>query len=220
MFKTELHCHSNDVSECARVDVNTIVEKYTKGGYSSLVLCNHFNAGTYKYLKCESWNEWIDKYIYGYTRLKKAAQGKLNIMLGMELRFTGASNDYLVFGVTEEFLRAHEYLYDMNIWDFHKLAKENGMLFIQAHPFRDGMTVVHPHALDGVEVFNGHMGHDSRNDIANAWADKFGLIKTSGTDFHYEDVPTNAGILTENEITSLSELVDVLKSGKYKLIKG
>jgi hypothetical protein len=63
------------------------------------------------------------------------------------------------------------------------------------------------------------MGHDSRNDIAEAWANKFSLIKTSGTDFHYADVPANAGILTENEITTMDELVDVLKSGNYELVK-
>ena len=40
------------------------------------------------------------------------------------------------------------------------------------------------------------------------------------TDFHYNDVPTNAGILTENEITSMEQLVDILKSGKYELIRG
>ncbi len=220
MFKTELHCHSIDVSQCARVDVDVIVKKFTDAGYSTLVLANHFNAGTYDYLQSTSWNDWIDKYIAGYKKLKEHAGNSLNILLGMELRFNSALNDYLVFGVTEEFLRAHDDIFDMNVWDFHKLARENGLLFIQAHPFRDGMTVIHPHALDGVEVFNGHMGHDSRNDIANAWADKYSLIKTSGTDFHYSDVPANAGILTDKEIKTISELVDVLKSGKYELIRG
>lgn len=220
MFKTELHCHSNDVSECARVDVNTIIDKYTKGGYSSLVLANHFNAGTYAFLKCTDWQDWVDKYINGYKKLRDAAQGKLNILLGMELRFTENTNDYLVFGVTEEFLRAHPYLYQMRLWEFHKLAKENGMLVVQAHPFRSGMTVCWPDQLDGVEVFNGHMGHDSRNDIALLWAEKFGLIKTSGTDFHYADVPANSGIKTDVEITDMNLLVDILKSGNYELIMG
>ena len=81
------------------------------------------------------------------------------------------------------------------------------------------MTVVRPCFLDGVEVFNGHKGHDSRNEIAYEWAKRFNLIKTSGTDFHYIDTPINAGIETDFEITSLDTLVDVIKSGNYKLIK-
>ena len=219
MFKTELHCHSSDVSACARVDADIIIEKFTSAGYSTLVLSNHLHAWTQSHIKSESWDELVDKFIGAYENLKEKAQGKLNILLGCELRVKGSSNDYLVFGITEEFLRAHENLIDLNIWDVHKLTSENGMLLIQAHPFRDGMTVVHPHAIDGVEVFNGHKGHDSRNDIADAWANKFGLIKTSGTDFHYEDVPANAGILTDSEIKTMDELIATLKSGKYELVK-
>ena len=79
------------------------------------------------------------------------------------------------------------------------------------------MTVIRPDVLDGVEVFNGHFGHDSRNDIANMWADKFNLIKTSGTDFHYITSPANGGIFTEKEITTMDELVETLKSGNYTL---
>ncbi len=219
MFKAELHCHSCDVSQCARVDVDTIVDKYTRGGYSTLVLTNHFNSGTYDFVKAESWQDWVDKYMYGYTKLKERAGDKLEVLLGMEIRFNCNINDYLVFGITEELLRANENLFEMNAEKFSRFAKENGLLFIQAHPFRDNMTITSPYLLDGVEAFNGHKGHDSRNEIADEWADKYGLIKTSGTDFHYHDVPTNAGIMTDEKITSMPQLVEILKSGRYTLIK-
>ena len=219
MFKTELHCHSSDVSQCARVDAQIITEKFVQAGYSTLVLTNHFNASTYRHLGCSSWDEWIEKYVQAYENLRDLTKGRLNILLGAEFRFKENINDYLVFGLTKEFLKKHEYVYDLNIWDFHKLARENGLLVIQAHPFRDGMTITHPDALDGVEVWNGHMGHNSRNDIAELWADKYGLIKTSGTDFHYADVPANSGILTDFEITDMAQLISTLKSGKYELIK-
>ena len=217
MFKTELHCHSNDISECARVSTTDIINKFTAKGYSTLVLANHFNSGTMRYVGAGNWDEWVDKYISGYEKLRKEAEGKLNVLLGMELRFNENNNDYLVFGVTEELLRSIPDIFDMNPGSFHKLAQENGCLFVQAHPFRNGMVVTRPDFLDGVEVFNGHLGHDSRNDIARMWAEKFNLIKTSGTDFHYNDSPANGGILTENEITSMSQLIEVLKSGNYTL---
>ena len=219
MFKTELHCHSKDVSACARVDVETIVKRYTEGGYTSLVLTNHFGDFSYDYLHATDWNSFIDIFVGGYEKLKEYAKGKFNVILGMELRFKGSPNDYLVFGPDEEFLREHPYLYEMKVWDFHKLCREKGYLLIQAHPFRNGMTVTAPWDIDGIEVFNGHMGHDSRNDIAEAWANKYNLIKTSGTDFHYVDVPTNAGIMTECEITSMPQLIEIIKGGSYTLIK-
>ena len=217
MYKTELHCHSKDISECARVSTQEIIDKFVEAGYSTLVLTNHFARGTMNHMNPVDWNDWVDKYIAGYEKLKNDAQGKLNILLGMELRFDENCNDYLVFGITEEFLKKYPNLFEMNPYSFHDIAKENGCLLIQAHPFRNGMTVIRPDVLDGVEVFNGHFGHDSRNDIAEAWADKFGLIKTAGTDFHYITSPANGGILTEKEITTSKELVEVLSSGNYTL---
>lgn len=217
MFKTELHCHSKDISQCARVSYEEIIDKFTAAGYTTLVLANHFNTGTKNSLGATTWDEWIDKYVGGYKNLKSCAEGKLNVLLGMELRFDENCNDYLVFGITEEFLRKYDGMLQMRPEEFHKIATENDCLFVQAHPFRNGMTVINPAHLDGVEVFNGHFGHDSRNEIANAWADKFGLIKTAGTDFHYTTSPANGGIITEEEITSESQLVEILKSGKYTL---
>lgn len=220
MFKTELHCHSKSVSACARVSNEDIIEKFTQAGYTSLVLANHFNKDTQGFLGCsESYQDFVTAYLKGYEDLKNAAKGKLNIILGMELRFTQNSNDYLVFGITEKFLRANENMFYMNPESFSKISREAGLLFVQAHPFRNTMTVIRPCFLDGVEVYNGHKGHDSRNEIADMWADKFGLIKTSGTDFHYPDVPANAGIITDVEITDGTQLVEILKSGNYSLIK-
>ncbi len=217
MFKTELHCHSKDISQCACVSYEEIIDKFTEAGYKTVVLANHFNSSTKEYHKAATWDEWIDKYVSGYKGLKECARGKLNILLGMELRFDENCNDYLVFGVTEEFLRKYDGMLQMNPESFHKIAQENGCLFVQAHPFRNGMTIVRPDALDGIEVFNGHFGHDSRNEIADMWADKYGLLKTSGTDFHYITSPANGGILTNEEITSIQQLVEVLKSGNYTL---
>jgi hypothetical protein len=194
-----------------------IINKYKEAGYTTLVLANHFNRGTQGFLRCEEYGDFITAYLKGYEDLKNDAQGVLTVLLGMELRFEENSNDYLVFGVTEEFLRNNPPLYDMNPESFSKLAKENGLLFVQAHPFRNSMTVVNPRFLDGVEVFNGHMGHDSRNEIANMWAEKFNLIKTSGTDYHYITSPANGGIFTEEEITDMNQLVEILKSGNYTL---
>ena len=219
MFKTELHCHSNDISACARVNTQDIINKFYSAGYSTLVLTNHFTQGTLDHVGAKSWDEWIDKFVGAYEKLKKDAEGKLNILLGLELRLNDSDNDYLVFGATEDFLRKMGNIFNMWPEDFHRLANENGCLFVQAHPFRNHMKIKRPDCLDGVEVFNGHFGHDSRNDIAELWAEKFKLIKTAGTDFHYNESPANGGILTECEITSSEQLVEILKSGNYTLNK-
>lgn len=217
MYKTELHCHSKDISQCARVGREEIIETFVNSGYSTLVLTNHLSQYTMDVICPNDWVGFVDKFYNEYENLKKEADGKLNILFGAELRFNGNSNDYLVFGLTKEFLYEHPDIFDLHAEKFHNLAKENNMLFIQAHPFRNWMMVIDPRMLDGVEVFNGHMGHDSRNEIANMWAEKYNLIKTSGTDYHYITSPANGGIFTEEEITDMGQLVEVLKNGNYKL---
>ena len=132
-------------------------------------------------------------------------------------RDVGKAKPYLIFGLTEEFLTSHPDLHLMTLKSFSALARENGLLVVQAHPFRNGMRVMPPEYLDGIETFNGHRGHDSRNPIADAWAKRYGLIETSGTDFHHPTQSGVAGILTDQPITSMNELVSVLKSGNYTL---
>ena len=152
--------------------------------------------------------------------IRDAADGRLNVIFGAELRFRYALNDYLLYGATPEFLLAHSDIFEMTPREFSEIARDAGVLFVQAHPFRNDMMVINPAYLDGIEIFNGHTGHDSRNDVAELWAKKYSLIPTSGTDFHYNHVPANAGILTENEILDMQSLVQTLKSGNYTLIKG
>ncbi|MBR4895857.1 MAG: PHP domain-containing protein, partial [Clostridia bacterium] len=95
-----------------------------------------------------------------------------------------------------------------------------GGCVIQAHPFRHGMVVTNANAVDAVEIFNGHPGHNSNNDIAEAWARKYGKIMTSGTDHHNPDHMPDAGIRTDFPITSEAVLIETLKSGAFTLIRG
>ena len=42
VFKTELHAHSEECSECACFPAEKVAEDYIKAGYTTLVLTNHF----------------------------------------------------------------------------------------------------------------------------------------------------------------------------------
>lgn len=217
-YKTELHCHSKDASGCAHESVEGIVEKYLKYGYSTICLTNHFQP-TGNFLDKDEWMAKIERKYAAYDKLVKAADGQLTILFGLEFRFIQSSNDYLVFGFTREWLenQSPEILKN-GIGSFTALARPEGILTIQAHPFRSGMVVTNPNDVDGIEVFNGHPGHNSRNEIADFWAEKNGKMKTSGTDHHDPAHMPRGGIETDVKITSESQLVEVLKSGNYRLL--
>ena len=231
-FKTELHCHTGDVSNCGQENAEYIVSRYLEAGYTSLVVANHMSFYTFtgsrkKYPefleetgKSDCWQSKVDFFMTGYENLVKAADGKLNIILGMEFREFNPKieNDYLVFGVTEEWLRASEKITEMSIKEMSAYVHESGMLIYQAHPFRNGMSVIDPQYLDGIEVFNGHIFHNSRNKVANLWADIHGLKRTSGTDFHEAKHVLIGGILTDYPIETTEQLVETLKNESYELI--
>ena len=213
-YKTELHCHSKDASGCSHESAEGIVEKYLAAGYTSIVLTNHFCPDSMD-------NDWMAKVAQkydAYDKLVNAADGRLNILMGMEFRFFDDSNDYLVFGFDREYLESRPDILKERIRDFVKKGREHGIMTIHAHPFRFGRLTVNPADLDGIEVFNGHSGHNSNNDIAYMWAQKYGKIMTSGTDHHDPHHIPNGGILTDEPVTSVTQLIEILKSGNYELI--
>ena len=215
-FKTELHAHTSEVSPCGHVTAPDVADRFIQEGYTSLVITNHYSAYIIDNLK-GSWREKMDHYMYPYYLMREHAADRLNVILGCELRFEGNYNDYLIYGITEEFLRENPDLHKMSLRSFTPLARENGFLVVQAHPFRNEIQIVPPELLDGMETFNGTPSYDGRNTIANEWAKRYNLIRTSGSDFHNPDQHGTGGILTSAAIRTGEELVTVLKSGNYIL---
>lgn len=214
MYKIETHCHTSEVSGCSRVTAEETAKLYKKAGYSAIILTNHFSESTFKHVR-GGWKERIDFFMKGYHKLYNLAVD-MDILLGMELRCSDSHNDYLVYGITESFLRRHNSskssLTGMKVNEASEIIRSNGLLMYQAHPFRNKMKVVDPALLDGIEVYNGHKNHASRNDIAEMWADKYHLKKISGSDFHYPLHEGRGGILCEHRITNNKELLEVLNN--------
>jgi len=209
----ESHLHTAEVSPCARVPAARAVEMYIAARYDGIVVTDHFAPGWVEPETEESHEAFIARYLTGYRTALAAANGRLTVLLGTELRFEGSANDYLVYGVTEKFLLTNPSLCQMRPREFSVLARENGLLFYQAHPFRNGMKVMAPEILDGIEIHNGNPRHDSRNDIATAWAEKFGLPGLSGSDFHQEEDLGRGGFYSDSRIMDNKQLVNALKSG-------
>ncbi|MBR6709716.1 MAG: PHP domain-containing protein [Clostridia bacterium] len=223
-YKTELHLHTSEVSNCVDAPTKEAADLYAEAGYQTVVITNHMSRFTYKNKRFDHsdwpWERKVEYYMNGYHTLVEAAAGRFDVLLGMEFRAEPSGSDYLVYGVTEEFLLSCPDLMALSVKDLSALLHENNMLLYQAHPFRNGMRVTDPGLLDGIEVYNGHIKHDSRNDIAQIWADRFGLLQVSGTDFHHIIQNPAAGILTDEPIRTNDQLLSVLRGGNFTLIRG
>ncbi len=217
----EMHLHTKETSNCANISGKVAVEEYINAGYDGIVVTDHLSPSTYMKYGREllPWNKKVDFFLRGYNAVKDAANGRIDVLLGMELRFrtSEGDNDYLVYGINEEFLYKTPKLLEMNIREFYELAHKNGFLVFQAHPFRVGMKVTNPKNLDGVEIFNGNPRHNSSNDIAVAWAKKYDLLVTSGSDYHeIEDLGTG-GIYFDRLLKDNKTLVEEILKREYEI---
>ncbi len=215
-YKYELHCHTGCTSRCGSVEPERIVELYRQHGYSGIVVTDHYSPLTFR----PNWNpqKQIDFYLEGYRRMKAAAGDDFTVLLGMELRHYATGNDYLVYGVTEEFIYNAGNLMMCGAKKMKKICEKNGFLYMQAHPFRPYITRCNPKYIDGVEVYNGKTPK-SENDKAYAWAKANGKIMVSGSDFHKEEHVARGGIITKNIIKSNADLLQILQKGDYTLVK-
>ena len=213
MFLTETHMHTKLASPCCHVDPAVSVPEYAAKGYTTLVITDHFKRFCREHYQKQDPTAWIDHYLSGYRIACKAAEriGGMHILLGMEITFDENANDYLVYGPTEEDLYREPAMYTWGLRRFHDYAAEQGWLVIQAHPFRNHMSVTPPHHIDGIEVCNANPRHDSRNDIATSWANKFQLLKTAGSDYHQLEDLARGGIITDAPITSTAELMEAIR---------
>lgn len=219
----EMHAHNVEVSTCAVATAKEMIEYYEGKGYTGIVSTNHMNHSTFYRAGLDDapWDKKVDHFMKGFNLLKEAAGDKYNIIFAMEICFYNNPNDYLVYGVTEEFLRKHGDVMAMSMKQFSNLARKNGMLFLQAHPFRRDLTVANWEYLDGYEVFNGNPRHKSCNEIAEMWAKYHNKnIVVAGSDFHEKGDEGIGGVYFEKEIKTPEELVEELKKGNYTLKKG
>ncbi len=215
----EMHCHTSEVSGCGKVAAAETVQLLKEQNYSGVVITDHFTPGGIKNMPITDWKTYVDMFLVGYRAAKEYESDDFRVLPGAEIRFPENDNDYLLLGITEQFLYDHPYLNRTSLRECSEIAHRNGVLIIQAHPMRNSMTIMRPDFLDGYEVYNGNKRHNSRNEIADAWASLNFKIKTSGSDFHeYEDL-ARGGIYFNQKIQTPQELVSALKSGDYELKK-
>ena len=215
-FKIELHAHTKPVSSCSDILPEELVKIYSSLGYDGIVITNHFTHGQFGDV---SKNEALKRYYDDFLKAEEAGKNEgIRVYFGSEIRFTENINDYLIYGLDMPMLeKIYDYL-PLGIEKFRSEIKMDKSLFIQAHPFRKGITVVDETLLDGMETFNMHPHHNSKVGVAVRHAAKNGInITTAGSDCHHVNCD-NEGLaaLRVKELPENSfELASILKSGDY-----
>ncbi len=214
-YKYDLHVHTSPVSTCADFSPAEAAERYACMGFDGFVLTNHFTPlGLEKH---SSGKDYAEYFLNDYYETKIAGKKLgVDIILGMEIRFPENCNDYLVYGISEDDVyTCSEYL-KSDYKTFYREFKSDKNIIIQAHPFRNNITLCDLDYVDGVEVFNLHPGHNSRLGIAAKLVkENPGLIITGGTDFHHEGHQGMCAMCTSKKIKSSIDLAALINSGNY-----
>lgn len=215
-YKYDLHTHTGPVSLCASIDPKELVEIYYKNGYNGIVLTDHYSPMTF-YKNIVSPQRHIEEYLKSYRMLKDYCGNDFTVLLGLELRHYATANDYLIYGVEEDWLIKQG---NMLLWNEKKMSEEvhnAGYLAYQAHPYRPFIRRCETELLDGIEVFNGHT--DSASNLkAYHRAVKYNMPMISGSDFHSRKDSPKGGIITDSVIKNNQQLLEILKNKEYEII--
>lgn len=226
-----MHLHTAGNSKCALEMPADIAKLYHQKGYGGIVCTNHFNrhdldvymGGKYKLI-----DDKIQDYLKGYYELKKECEKYgIDVFLGLEAspdfctyyKLLPPYGEFLIYGITPELLRESGVdILNMDQKELFDWCNQHGLIMIQAHPYRMICTILDERYMHGMEVANLHPGQNSRNDKAEKFASERDFIKTGGSDFHFAG-GEGGGIILDRAPVDEKDLVQLLKSGNYQIIR-
>lgn len=225
MFQYELHSHTSECDRDAYLSARELVHLYKDSGYDGMVITDHYIERFYTLwfpdeVKGLTHEQQVTRWLKGFrTARDEGEKIGFTVLPGAEVRFDHCPNDYLLYGLHEDFFYTVPRLNELhNLNELLALMPAN-VCVVHAHPFRDGMIVdTPPQNLFGMEVFNGGT-EEFRNGLARQFADHYRLAPTSGSDIHDMSRLAKGGIITERRIQTPEDLSSVLRSGAYRLIE-
>ena len=223
MYKYELHAHTSECDRVADLSGAELVKAYADKGYSGMVITDHYFSLFFDWFRDElagkSHQQILSLWLRGYDSARNEGE-KLGftVLPGAEVRIDGTVNDYLIYGLEEKDFFTLPLLNRMKHMDAVMDILPEYACVVQAHPFRNNMTVCDPSRLFGIETYNAGT-EPFRNEMAKRFAEHYKKRMTSGSDCHGQDAVGKGGILTDLPIGSSADLVHILQSGNYSLIQ-
>ena len=216
-FKLDAHIHTSETSYCGFLQAEEVVRRYHKLDYNAIVITDHLHEHFIYHLRDnKNWTKCVNAYLKGYLRAKtEGASLGLEVILGAEFRFADSPSDYLVYGITEDFLYDNPYPHRHTRKEFfEKFGTE--LLIIHAHPFRGGAPDILPQYIHGIEIFNGNPRHENNNHLAEAFFAKHPhMYTTKGSDTHQSGDEGRAHMTFTRPVTNSLELRQAILNKEY-----
>ncbi len=223
MHRYELHAHTAEGDIYVGVGGAEIIRRYAAAGFSGAVITDHYFSLFFDWFRedlvgCDH-HGIVARYLKGYYAAREEGERQgFTVLPGTEIQLPDTDNHYLVYGLEEADFYVLPLLCRLPNLDTLLDTLPPYALVVQAHPFRDRMTVCDPTRLFGIEGFN-YGTNSFRNEMAKTYAAHFGKPLTSGSDFHGLGALGKGGIETPRVIRTPTDLTAVLRNGDYTLIE-
>lgn len=219
-YKTEPHIHVAEVSPCARLSAREMIRLYAAAGYHTVFVSDHLHRNCFARFGDLSWREKVARFAMGYEAARAAGdEYGVRVLFSAELTLERTPGDYLLYGIDRAFLEAREDLFDLGIGEFYPYAKARGVTVVRAHPYRDSWAEPeNGDYMDAVEVYNSSPRHDNKTDRALAFAGRYRLPMTAGSDAHRSEDAALSGVLSDTPIESAEDYVRLLLGRRLTLI--
>ena len=220
-YKYQLHIHTAACSLCGKLTPADLCQALLENGYQGTVITNHFLHGNTALDRTLPWEDFVRAYEEDYLACKEEGdKHDLDILFGIEeVVFPGL--ELLCYGLKPEVLYAHPELRDAPIQEWTDIMRANGVVLIQAHPYRKAGYIPSPGPLpikyyDGVEIYNSGNSEPEQNLRAIAYAkENPHLITTSSADAHWAGKVGYGGIITTARIRTPEELAHTLRTKAF-----
>ena len=213
------HTHTAETSKCGHLFAAEVVDRYVRNGFSGLVVTDHLHPEYLSRIDTQhNWDMVMDHYLSGYHASKKRGdEVGLDVLLGAEFRFPENDNDYLVYGIDEQWLRSNPYACCMSAQEFYDKF-HNEVLIIHAHPFRAGSAPVQETAIHGAEIINNNPRHENNNDQALAMCRRHPeYFRLAGSDTHRDGDEARAGVILPQRVKDSRAYKHMIETMQFQL---
>ncbi len=207
----DAHIHTKEVSPCSRVPAELLVDICIEDGLGGIVLTNHYK----RIAAGDNFPEFRERYVSEYERTRKIGEERgLRVFFGVEFTLDEMpKNDFTVYGLTPEDILRNDALYTLSFSELVNFVHQRKALIYHAHPFRN-TEPVDGKFLDGTEINCHPLYRTAAEEKVRAFADKFDLRLSCGSDFHGDTYKPHCGMIVPDEIKTTEELTAFLKEVK------
>lgn len=216
-YRYEPHLHTCEVSKCASSSGAEFARHFKSLGYAGIFVTDHFLNGNTMVPEELPWPDRVNLFCKGYD--EAAAEGGrigLDVFFGWEYSYGWAH--FLTYGLGKDWLLSHPDLMGWDLMKYFDKVHADGGFIVHAHPFREGVDLVHlvPGKTDAVEVVNGGRAEEF-NRHARDYAVSHGLHATAGSDIHSTKQRRLCGISCGVRIKDAYDYIAALRSGKIEI---